>query len=52
MIENNAAKSGKIVYNERMNEVENKAVEAIISPTFTDKVRSLGQLNFEIFTCL
>ncbi|VDM19764.1 unnamed protein product [Wuchereria bancrofti] len=43
--ENNAVKSGKIVYSERMNEMESKAVEAIISPSSIDKMTSCSSLT-------
>ncbi|VDN91364.1 unnamed protein product [Brugia pahangi] len=44
-IENNAVKSGKMVYSERMNEMESKAVEAIISPSSIDKMTSCSSLT-------
>uniref|UniRef100_A0A915PI55 PDZ domain-containing protein n=1 Tax=Setaria digitata TaxID=48799 RepID=A0A915PI55_9BILA len=46
-VENNAGKSGKIIYNERTNEMENKAVEAIILPSFLDKMTSCSSLTWK-----
>ncbi|VDK82364.1 unnamed protein product [Litomosoides sigmodontis] len=44
-IESNVVKSGKIACNERMDKMENKAVEAIIAPAFTDKMTSCSSLT-------
>ncbi|KAM3718088.1 Glutamate receptor-interacting protein [Dirofilaria immitis] len=44
-VESNVTKSGRVIYDERTNEMENKTVDGIISSSFTDKMTSCTSLT-------